>query len=111
MTNGNVKAVCKWIGNTPAVAMQHYAQVTESDMQEAAKMTVLDDAEKRVQEEVQNQVQSTADSSGFVRKEPLEASAVTPDNCESKQEFATACESVQNVGKWAIRDSNARPAD
>ncbi len=48
MTGGNVKAVCSWIGNTPAVAMQHYAQVTEADIQEAAKMTLLNDAENMV---------------------------------------------------------------
>ena len=28
--------------------MQHYAQVTEADMNEAAKIAVLNDAEKRV---------------------------------------------------------------
>ncbi len=39
LTNGNVKAVCTWIGNSPEVAMQHYAQVTEADMKEAAKLT------------------------------------------------------------------------
>ena len=38
MTNGNVKAVCSWIGNSPEIAMQHYAQVTEADIQEAAKI-------------------------------------------------------------------------
>ena len=36
MTNGNIKAVCSWIGNTPEVAMKHYAQVTEADLKEAA---------------------------------------------------------------------------
>ena len=41
MTNGNVKAVCSWIGNSPQVALEHYAQVTEEDLQEAAKMSLL----------------------------------------------------------------------
>jgi integrase len=49
MTNGNVKAVCSWIGNSPEVAMQHYAQVTEADLQEAAKMSLLNDAENMMQ--------------------------------------------------------------
>src|SRR4030042_6542249 len=48
MTGGNVKAVCQWIGNTPAVAMTHYAQVTEADLKEAAKMTILNEAESSV---------------------------------------------------------------
>jgi len=43
-TNGNVKAVCSWIGNSPAVAMKHYAQVTEGDLKEAAKMSLLSEA-------------------------------------------------------------------
>jgi hypothetical protein len=49
MTGGNVKAVCSWIGNSPAVAMQHYAQVTEADMNAVAKMTLLEGAEQLVQ--------------------------------------------------------------
>ena len=52
MTNGNVKAVCSWIGNSPQVAMTHYAQVTEADMEQAAKMTVLNDGETRVLNQV-----------------------------------------------------------
>ena len=52
MTGGNVKAVCRWIGNTPEVAMKHYAQVTEADMNEAAKMSLMEGAEQRVQNTV-----------------------------------------------------------
>jgi hypothetical protein len=53
------KAVCSWIGNTQAVAMKHYAQVTEADMKEAAKMALLKTAEKEVQKTVHNPVQTT----------------------------------------------------
>ena len=42
LTNGNVKAVCSWLGNSPEVALKHYAQVTDSDMKSALKMAVLD---------------------------------------------------------------------
>ncbi len=49
MTKGNVKAVCSWIGNTPEVAIKHYAQVTDEAQREAAKMTLLEDAEKTTQ--------------------------------------------------------------
>ena len=48
LTQGNIKAVCSWIGNSPKVAMEHYAQVTEADLQEAAKMTLLNNANKRM---------------------------------------------------------------
>ncbi len=54
MTNGNVKAVCTWIGNSPKVALEHYAQVTEADLQEAAKMSLLNDAENQAQKTAHN---------------------------------------------------------
>ncbi len=109
MTNGNVKAVCKWIGNSPAVAMQHYAQLTESDMQEAAKTTLLNEAEKEVQDKVHNQVQNTAEQSRTEPQEIPEPITVSPADCESKHELAGVCESVQNGKDWAVQDLNLRP--
>jgi integrase len=53
MTNGNIKAVCSWIGNSPKVALEHYAQVTEADLKEAAKMSLLSDGEKAAQNTAQ----------------------------------------------------------
>ena len=58
LTGGNVKAVCEWIGNTPEVAMMHYAQITEADMKEAAKMTILNAAEKTVHDPVHTTAES-----------------------------------------------------
>ncbi len=106
MTGGNIKAVCSWLGNTPAVAMAHYAQVTEADLKEAAKMNVLNDAEKEVQNQVHNLVQNTAEPSRTESHETKDEPIVSTCNCESKREFATACESVQNANQWAIQDSN-----
>jgi integrase len=61
LTNGNVKAVCSWIGNSPEVAMKHYAQVTEADIQDAARMAVIKDGEVVCQgKRVHNTVQTTA---------------------------------------------------
>ena len=102
LTNGNVKAVCSWIGNTPAVAMQHYAQVTEADLQEAAKMAVLNDAEKVVH----NPVQNTADSSCTDSQEPNKFSNVTSYKCETSHQKTIACDSMRNTGQWAVRDLN-----
>jgi integrase len=102
ITGGNVKAVCNWIGNTPAVAMTHYAQVTEADIQEAAKMSLLSDAEK----EVQNPVQIGAESSRTESHDTQEEPTVSPCLCESKREFATPCEVVQKDTKWAVQDLN-----
>lgn len=78
LTNGNVKAVCSWIGNTPAVAMQHYAQVTEADMKEAAKMVVMDDAKKAVH----NPVHTSADYSRTESHESKINSDITSCNCK-----------------------------
>ncbi len=39
ITNGNIKAVCDWIGNSPEVAMRHYAQVTEEDFLDILEKT------------------------------------------------------------------------
>ena len=41
MTGGNVKAVFTWIGNSPAVAMEHYAQLTEAGMRDVVKMSLI----------------------------------------------------------------------
>jgi len=102
MTGGNVKAVCSWIGNSPAVAMQHYAQVTEADLQEAAKMTVLDDAEKTVQKSVL----TTAEQSRIESHESNMDGEISPCYCETNDNYATPCEGVQKGEKWAIQDSN-----
>ena len=102
LTNGNVKAVYSWIGNTPAVAMQHYAQVTEGDLQEAAKMAVLNDAEKVVHNPVQNPAESPRIESHESRIPPV----VTSYKCETNHQKTTACDSMRNTGDWAIQDLN-----
>ena len=102
MTNGNVKAVCSWIGNSPEIAMQHYAQVTEADLQEAAKMTLLDDAEKRVQ----NTVQTAAEPPRTESHEVNNSSDVNPYDCESLQEAAITRNSLQNKDLYPQGDSN-----
>ena len=110
MTGGNIKAVCSWIGNTPAVAMQHYAQVTEADMQEAAKMAVLNEAEKQVdvtekkevQKTVHNTVQTTAVQSSTEQHEHKEDSNLSPYTCRTKQQFAAQCRTVQKQTKKTV---------
>lgn len=41
LTDGNIKAVCDWIGNSPQVALKHYAQVTDEDFQDVLEASVL----------------------------------------------------------------------
>ena len=102
LTNGNVKAVCSWIGNSPVVAMTHYAQVTEADLKDAAKLTVMNDAEKAVH----NPVQNPAVSSSTESHESLDPIDVTPCHCGANQENATVCDNMQNPHNWALQDSN-----
>jgi integrase len=105
MTNGNVKAVCSWIGNSPAVAMQHYAQVTEADLQEAAKMTLLDDAKKRVQ----NPVQTTAELSRTESHKSNMDGDVSRCHCNTNDNYTTPCHTMQKPQEYARQDSNLRP--
>ena len=93
-----------WIGNSPAVAMQYYAQVTEADLQEAAKMTLLDDAEKTMQ----NSMQTTAEQGRTDSHKSTTDNDVSPFPCETKPEKTIACDSVRNAGNWAGLDSNQR---
>jgi len=72
ITNGNIKAVCSWIGNSPAVAMAHYAQVTEADMEQAAKLNVLKKGENSIKTGGLNRGQAGAVTGKISRKEPQE---------------------------------------
>lgn len=102
MTNGNIKAVCNWIGNTPAVAMMHYAQVTEADFNEAAKTAIITQAEEALQNPMQTGTESGRTESHELPDDP----DVTLCGCETKPQNATECDNMQKDRKWAIQDSN-----
>ena len=87
--------------------MQHYAQLTEADMKEAAEMTVLGEAEKTVH----NPVHTPVDSPCTDLNESTSSVDVNPDNCNSLQLNSTPCKSTQNPTYYARRDSNPRPFD
>ena len=105
LTNGNVKAVCSWIGNSPAVAMQHYAQITESDMAEAAKMSLINDAEKMVQNTVQTVTVKTSKDMQDLKKEQFLSSS----NCSNLQQLSDTYNKRHKVSKYARQDLNLRP--
>ncbi len=106
MTGGNVKAVCSWIGNSPEIAMQHYAQVTEADLQEAAAMAVIKSAEKTVHKTVHNPVQTTAEQGCTEPHGTSSHSDVNPSDCEDLRELAVCCNSLQNKDLHPQGDSN-----
>lgn len=107
LTNGNIKAVCSWIGNSPEVAMQHYAQVTDADYREAAKMTIVNQGEQAMQ----NPMQQDAKSCRTASHEQPDDTDVTLCGCDTKPQNAAGCDNLQEDGNWAIRDSNPGPAD
>ncbi len=94
MTNGNVKAVCSWLGNTPAIAMAHYAQITDADMKQAAAMGLINqgldaissDTEITQKKCVQKTVQICAETSRSVLQVVNSESDITPLNCSNLQE-------------------------
>jgi len=119
LTRGNVKAVCSWLGNSPAVALQHYAQTTEADLKDAATMTLLNTAEQTIQEqdgtegkkEGHNQGHSTTETGRNEVKPNSNESSITPCDCEGLQSISEPCENRTKDIHWAIQDSNLRPAD
>lgn len=97
LTGGNIKAVCEWIGNSPAVAMQHYAQVTEADMRQAAELAILNKAKTKVQDRVQTP-DATPEINRKDSQERKKRVVVTPSNYNTLQQKEKACMSLQNAG-------------
>lgn len=101
-TNGNIKAVCSWLGNSPAIALQHYAQTTEADLKEAAKKKILNQAEDALQKALQTGAESGCTE---LHEQPSDLD-VTLCGCETKRQDATGCNSIQKDGNWALLDLN-----
>lgn len=102
-TQGNIKAVCEWIGNSPEVAMNHYAQLTDADMKEAAEKAVILKGLNRGLFSDETECNGVQDEN--------KGNTVTPCDSTNKEQFALACNDAQEGVKWAIRDSNPGPAD
>ncbi len=86
--------------NPPEIALVHCAQITDADMNEAAKNTVLSIAEK----EVQTKVQNIAETTGNDRTEQEDEIAISAGNSGFNSENAD----FHKVDKWAGVDSNHR---
>lgn len=101
-TGGNIKAVCTWLGNSPAVAMAHYAQVTEADMKEAAKIAILGDADTVLQSGGHPGGQNPAEMPRTESHEQSEEMAVSAENAANYAEN----KAYENSDHWAKQDSN-----
>ncbi len=66
--NFPIKVVCAWIGNSPAVAMKHYLQVTEEHFDRATKGG--------------NALQMALQQSGDLQRSTMQQKKETPENAE-----------------------------
>jgi len=104
LTNGNVKAVCSWIGNSPEIALKHYAQLQEADVKEAARKSILSSGKIVVHHLVHGPCETGCNGE---KQEKYEQ----PENARKYQDlqgFAGCCNDVQNIPQWAEVDSNHR---
>ncbi len=115
ITNGNIKAVCSWIGNSPEIALKHYAQLQESDLRQAAESVVLGQGEKTVQTEVLNvvlevpkKVLNGTVQSGIDVYQKKEGDAINPYYCNTLHNLTQQNTNKTNFVQWAEVDSNHR---
>ena len=64
-----IKVVCAWIGNSPAVAMKHYLQVTEEHFSRATNTEPIGGA-----------LQIALQQSGDLQRDTMQPKKVTPEN-------------------------------
>jgi hypothetical protein len=83
-----------------------YAQVTEADLQEAAKMSLLGHAEKRVQNRVHDMVQNQDEPRDTKQNEAEVEPTLNPYECESLQELAGCYKSLQDKNLYPLGESN-----
>jgi hypothetical protein len=101
MREYDLATVCKWIGNSPAVAAKHYATSVDlnADFRRATGMP------SRAAEAQQNAQQSAADSDTqtLTSKEPTNEKA--PEN-RGDVDVCHSLATADKSGSWAIQDSN-----
>ncbi len=87
-----ITTVCKWIGNTVAIAARHYIQVTDADFHRAAMGGA---------EAVQNPVQQPQETGCKARQQKQETPAIA-ENCEGMRECTTV-----HVGDGGLEPSTS----
>lgn len=97
MREYDLATVCKWIGNSPAVAAKHYAMSVDldADFQRAAGAAPAQ----------QNAQQSPADDKGPHETLKCPNNEKTPEN----RGLVDSCQAASNadlLGTWAVQDSN-----
>ncbi len=96
ITKGDIKGVSEWIGNSPIVAMKHYAQVRDEDFTEAleAAKKVAQNPAQLGAELAQNPAQQ---ETATTRKTPQAYAVIPSPSIDSAKE----CNALQGIAKTA----------
>ena len=95
-----MQVVCSWIGNSAAVARDHYLQVTDDHFARAGKMVP----------EVEAARKAARSASAGERTEAQSEKAPSPENHKNSGNCAPVRPSARTkkTTHWAVRDSNPR---
>jgi hypothetical protein len=93
--------VAKWLGNTQAIAMRHYVDVTDADFERAATPGGVADGKAAQTAAQSERVQSCRES---------QANESANEKAPVLQGSATCGDTLQNGG-WRRRESNPRPVN
>ena len=100
-----IHAVCKWLGNTPTVALKHYVQILDSDFDRAAGVARPRDAEADARDAEGDEDRSRDGPT------PDDRSDAGPGNPSLSSLHVGQWRLLYSSPKWALWDSNPEPRD
>jgi len=98
MREYDLATVCKWIGNSPAVAARHYATSIDLDADFRRAVELPGEAQQKAQ-------QYTAGSGEQGVSDETPDRTKTPEN-KGSGSYRHACAGAVKAGEWAIQDLN-----
>lgn len=102
MREYDLATVCRWIGNSPAVAAKHYATSIDLNADFQRALGLSDQAQQKAQQKAQ-QTPAVDDAQPLTPREPeCEKPAENKGNVERRQVCAIQDKDIQ----WALQDSN-----
>jgi len=104
LTGGNIKAVTSWMGNSPEIALKHYAQLQEADLRQAAEQSIVGTAEEKVSGPeqtglVRNLVRLGAELSSNVPQEKKETVDINPCDDGNLRKLSETCGTSNKRGE------------
>jgi integrase len=98
MREYDLATVCKWIGNSPAVAAKHYAMSVDLNADFAKAVGPVGNAQQKAQ-------QTAVSGDSLALTSPLPDNEETPENRGSVACYQSSA-TADNTGVWAIQGSN-----